>query len=138
MQLTAAVMLIVLFIKFSMVNVDVTNNDHFIPQHIAKNIASIDEISTLQNPNISTELLIAEGEITKGYIISSSFWEQQVGAALNLWTLAKWAAATGYTRWSHLLCNQNLCSPIIYHIVLHLVFYVFRTISIWIFGMRCV
>ena len=95
MQLTAAVMLIVLFIKFSMVNVDVTNNDHFIPQHIAKKIASIDEILTLQNPNISTEQLIAESEITMGYIISSSFWEQQVGAALNLWTLAKWAATTG-------------------------------------------
>ena len=30
-----------------------------------------------------------------GFVISSSFWEQQVGAALNLWALSQWSKTVG-------------------------------------------
>lgn len=87
MQLIAVVILIVLFIKFSMTNVNtIMNNDHFMSQHVAKNVVMMEDISPSQNTKVNTEQFSGS---TRGYIISSSFWEQQVGAALNLWTLAK-------------------------------------------------
>ena len=93
LQLIAVVILIVLFIKFSMTNVNtIMNNDHFMSQHVAKNVVMMEDISPSQNTKVNTEQFSGS---TQGYIISSSFWEQQVGAALNLWTLAKWAAAIG-------------------------------------------
>ena len=101
-QFTAVVALVVLFIKYNTVSRNATNTTVKTEQGVVlKNGSSPDY-------NINTQQLLGT---TRGFVISSSFWEQQVGAALNLWTLSKWAATIGVYPVEPCVINSKFVLP---------------------------
>ena len=114
-QIIAVVILIVLFIKYDVINIhsvhintNITSSVHSETKQITQNIVSKVDILPSQ---YTTEQFIAKDEGTKGFLISSSFWEQQVGAALNLWTLSKWAATIGVHPVEPFVVNSKFILP---------------------------
>ena len=90
MQLITVILLVALFVIYNRVSSNVT--------HTSSEIEEIDRSINLKAESLpayygtSNQQLSEEKEVTiKGFVMSSSFWEQQVGAALNLWTLSKWS-----------------------------------------------
>ena len=99
-QFTTVVVLIVLLINYNIFSKNVTNTKEQIGQNlILKNNSS---------PAHYTQQLSLT---TRGFVISSSFWEQQVGAALNLWTLSKWVATIGVYPVEPFVINSNFVLP---------------------------
>ena len=108
-QLVVVVTLVVLFIKYNTISTNITNTNIKTKQ-IGKNVVLKNE-SSPAHYSTNTQQLSVINDTTKGFVISSSFWEQQVGAALNLWTLSKWAATVGVYPVEPFVVNSNFVLP---------------------------
>ena len=108
-QLTAVVALVVLFIRYNTISTNNTNilDSDFDLNQIGQNIVLKNESLPAHYSTNSQHLAVT----IKGFVISSSFWEQQVGAALNLWTLSKWAATVGVYPVEPFIENSNFVLP---------------------------
>ena len=108
-QLTAVVTLVVLFIKYNIISTNITNTNVKTKQ-IGQTVVLKSETSPAHY-STNTQQLSVTNDTAKGFVISSSFWEQQVGAALNLWTLSKWAATVGVYPVEPFVVNSNFVLP---------------------------
>ena len=110
MQLITVILLVALFIIYNSISTNVTNT--------SIEMKEIDLSINLKTESLpahystSTQQLTIEKEVTvEGFVISSSFWEQQVGAALNLWTLSKWATTVGAYPVEPFVVNSKFVLP---------------------------
>ena len=102
-QFTGVVALIVLLINYNIFSTNVTNTN-IKTEQIGQNVA-------LKNDSSPAHYTQQLSVTTRGFVISSSFWEQQVGAALNLWTLSKWAATIRVYPVEPFVVNSNFVLP---------------------------
>lgn len=102
-QLVLVVTVVILFIEYNTVN---TDTDYFKTNLLRRDVSK----SLSSERNVTTKLLHFNESI-KGFVIASSFWEQQVGAALNLWILSKWAATIGVYPVEPFVVNSNFVLP---------------------------